>query len=72
MQIQVKFFASLRELTGITDQLLELESVCSVQQVWAQLVDEPVPANCLCSRNQQYAEWDETVENGDEVAFFHR
>ena len=66
----MKFFASLREQVGVTDQQIALDGPSTVQQVWDQVVGTPPPPNCLCSRNQQYAEWDEQVESGDEVAFF--
>ena len=70
MQINVKFFASLREQTGIDNRDLEITPDSSVTAVWQLLTDQAVPDNCLCSRNQKYAEWDELVEAGDEVAFF--
>ena len=70
MQINVKFFASLREQVGIESQDVEVGEKTTVSAVWQMMVNQPAPDNCLCSRNRQYAEWDDQVESGDEVAFF--
>ena len=70
MQISVKFFASLREQMGLDTTELELESAVTVAEVWQRVVTQLPPDNLLCSRNLKYAEWDESVEDGDEVAFF--
>lgn len=70
MHIKVRFFASLREQVGIADHTLELAAAQPVSAVWQQVTDQLPPDNLLCSRNQQYAHWDELVQDGDEVAFF--
>lgn len=70
MQIQVKFFASLREQTGLSEQQLALSGPVSMSEVWQRVTDIDPPANLLCARNLQYVEWDAQVEDGDEVAFF--
>lgn len=50
----------------------ELEAACpiTVSDVWREVATVNPPENLLCSRNLKYAEWDEQVEDGDEVAFF--
>ena len=70
MQIQVKFFASLREQTGLSEQLLALSGPTSMSDVWQQVTDIEPPANLLCARNLQYVDWEDMVEDGDEIAFF--
>jgi len=70
MQISVKFFASLREQMGLDGKELELESAITVAEVWQRVATELPPENLLCSRNLKFAEWDEAVQDGDEVAFF--
>ncbi|MGI9316887.1 MAG: MoaD/ThiS family protein [bacterium] len=70
MQINVKFFASLREELGSEGQTLESADPMTVARVWQLATNQPPPDNLLCSRNLKYADWDELVEEGDEVAFF--
>lgn len=70
IQITVRFFASLREQMGIESQSLRATSPLTVAGVWQKMTLDTPPDNLLCSRNLKYAEWDEQVEDGDEVAFF--
>jgi molybdopterin synthase sulfur carrier subunit len=70
MQIKVKFFASLREQTGIDSRQLDVPSPYTVSDVWRQMTEQSPPENLLCSRNLSYVEWDELLADGDEVAFF--
>lgn len=71
MAVQVKYFASLRDRLGRgEDQLIVDESV-TVADVWRQLwPDMSLPANTLVAVNREYADPDQSVRNGDEVAFF--
>jgi len=70
MQINVKFFASLREQMGTDGEIVESSSPLSIASVWQLVTDHAPPENLLCSRNLKYADWDESLEDGDEVAFF--
>ncbi len=70
MQINIKFFASLREELGSEGQTLESGDPLTIAKVWEMVTDCPPPDNLLCSRNLEYADWDELVQDGDEVAFF--
>ncbi len=70
MQIQVRFFASLREQVGSDGRALEMAAPLTVSEVWNAVTDMAPPANLLCARNREYVGWDETVADGDEVAFF--
>ena len=70
MQINVKFFASLREELGSDGQTVESTDPLTVAAVWQLVVDRAPPDNLLCARNLQYVDWDERLEDGDEVAFF--
>ena len=69
--IEVKFFASLRELTKKDSALVEPQTGLTLEQVWQLTVDKiPLPNNILCSINLEYATLDSLVNDHDEVAFF--
>ena len=71
MQIKVKFFASLSEQTGLTEIKLEAENASTVLDIWNQATaDRPMPANTLCAINMIYAHTDDSIHDGDEIAFF--
>ena len=72
MAITVRYFAALREDLGRSrDQLDTTGGDLTVEQVWASRWPErPRPANTLIAVNQAYARPDQTVQDGDEVAFF--
>ncbi|MEE9395411.1 MAG: molybdopterin converting factor subunit 1 [Methylococcales bacterium] len=70
MSIRVKFFASLREQVGQSEQEIMSKGVGTVSEVWAQLGEGELPADILCAINMDYAEHDSSVKDGDEVAFF--
>ncbi len=69
MTIHVKFFASLREKMGYAE--LTLSSAASAADVWAQSTDSATPPdNMLVAINLEYAQLDDAVHEGDEIAFF--
>ncbi len=70
MHITVKFFASLREQMGREGSEIDTEIPISMMEVWQHVSNDAPVENLLCSRNKQYAQWDETAEDGDEIAFF--
>ena len=71
MNIQVRFFASLRERLGISEAQISLPAEATVADVWRALVeDQTMPGNLLAAINQEYAQLNSRVEDGDEVAFF--
>ncbi len=71
MDIQIRFFASLRERLQLSDCSLPFEVPMTVEQVWSKVTnDEPLPANLLCAVNMEYVSLEQTVKAGDEVAFF--
>ncbi len=72
MHIHVLFFASLRERFGQAALKLELNSATNVGSLWQQLSDgnDRLPERVLCAVNQQYAEHEVLLNDGDEVAFF--
>lgn len=79
INIKVLYFARLKEALGIGEEALELpgeiDSVSQLKQFlaqrggpWQQLVCEE--GNYLVSINQEFAIGDQTIQSGDEVAFF--
>jgi len=70
MEIDVKFFASLRERMGRTSDKVTLEGEATVSDVWGQVSSEPMPGNILVAVNKEYTDLSQVLKNGDEVAFF--
>ena len=70
MSVYVKFFASIREKTGKSEEMLDASAIHTVADVWSQATDVPLPANTLAAINQEYVRLEATVHDGDEVAFF--
>lgn len=71
MSITVKFFASLRESLEKSEVSLDAADISTAKDVWqaASGNHELVP-NMLVAINMEYANLDEAVKDGDEVAFF--
>jgi molybdopterin synthase sulfur carrier subunit len=71
MQLNVKFFASLSEQTGITETTVNAGNNATVQDVWKLATgDQAMPVNTLCAINMTYARLDDSISDGDEIAFF--
>ncbi len=68
--ITVRYFASIREQLGRSQEHIEAAGIESVADVWARATGSPMPANTLVAVNQTYAAPQATVQAGDEVAFF--
>jgi len=71
MSIHVKYFASLREKIGRSQDEISLEQNLSVAEVWKQATGNmQQPDHLLVAVNQEYADFEKEVADGDEVAFF--
>lgn len=71
MSIRVKVFASLREQLGIDAVELSDEGLDTVADVWGKIAGEAAPTTeVLVAVNLEYANQDQVVNDGDEVAFF--
>jgi molybdopterin synthase sulfur carrier subunit len=68
--ISVKYFASLRERLGRSQDVVDAAGLSCVADVWSRVSSESLPANSLVAINQEYASVDSPVRAGDEVAFF--
>lgn len=75
MGIDVKFFASMRDLVGDDHELdaetVKANSIKSVDDIWNYCAaGKKRPANVLIAVNMDYVDADTLVKEGDEVAFF--
>ena len=71
MSIKVRYFASLKEAVGRSEDEVEFVGIATVIDVWKQANDDKaLPANILAAVNMEYVELDSLVNDGDEVAFF--
>ncbi|MFC1588879.1 MoaD/ThiS family protein [Pseudomonadota bacterium] len=70
MTIQIKFFASLRETLGMDSTSIEARPGITIREIWDQVTSKDYPTNTLCAINMDYAKLEDTVNDGDEVAFF--
>ena len=65
MKVRVRLFAGLRERAGWSEREVEASSV---GKLWAELGLGDEPAGLLYAVNQEYAERDQALREGDEVA----
>jgi len=71
MAIVVKFFASLREALDIAETRIESTQAITVADVWQQATNNAeMPPNTLIAINMEYVDKTQSVNDGDEVAFF--
>jgi molybdopterin synthase sulfur carrier subunit len=70
MSINVRYFASIRELLGRSEQEIDGDGIASAADVWERAAAVPWPANTLVAVNQEHARPTDPVRDGDEVAFF--
>lgn len=70
MSITVRFFASIRERLGRSEDRIDSREIATVAQVWEQATGIPCPPHTLAAVNQEYTRLDQPVQDGDEVAFF--
>lgn len=71
MSIKVRYFASLKESIGRSEDNLETAGLATVGDVWrCANPDKVLPDNILAAVNMDYVELDGAVKDGDEVAFF--
>ena len=70
MTITVRYFATIRERVGKSEETLDASAGTSVADVWRQATGQPLPERTLAAVNQEYAALDQPVRDGDEVAFF--
>ncbi|WP_174626088.1 MoaD/ThiS family protein [Candidatus Methylobacter favarea] len=71
MSIKVRYFASLKESLGRAEDDLEFSGPATVKEVWERAnAGKPLPDHILAAVNMDYAQLNNAVRDGDEVAFF--
>lgn len=71
MSIKVRYFASLKESVGRSEDDLTITGLLTVNEVWNLAnLGKPLPDNILAAVNMEYVKFDNIVNDGDEVAFF--
>ncbi|MEC4750142.1 molybdopterin converting factor subunit 1 [Methylomicrobium sp. Wu6] len=71
MSIKVRYFASLKERVGRSEERVTIAEPITAKALWRQCVPElSPPEQILVAINLDYADWDSLVKEGDEVAFF--
>lgn len=71
MSIKVRYFASLKDRVGRSEDILKASEAIPVRAIWHQAnPDKPMPDNTLAAVNMDYVDMNSLVKDGDEVAFF--
>jgi len=72
MQISVKYFASLREVIGEANTVIEIEEGTSVSSLWQTIMERKNIEfdNVMMAVNMEYVKSEHQLKTGDEVAFF--
>ncbi len=71
MSIKVRYFASLKEKLGRSEDNLAFVEVLTVRDLWGGAnPQQSLPDNILAAVNMEYVDLDSRVNDGDEVAFF--
>ena len=67
----MRYFASLKESVGRSEDDLTITGLLTVKEVWNFAnPGKSLPGNILAAVNMEYVEFDSLVKDGDEVAFF--
>jgi molybdopterin synthase sulfur carrier subunit len=71
MSIKVRYFASLKDQVGRSEDELKTKNALTVLDVWQQLNPQiNMPESVLAAVNMDYVAMNAKVNEGDEVAFF--
>lgn len=72
MQVSVKYFASLREVIGEANSVVDIEEGTSVDSLWQLIVERKNIEfdNVMMAVNMEYVKSEHQLKTGDEVAFF--
>ena len=71
MSIKIKYFASLKEALGKSEDEIIEAKVMSASEIWKFCNQGfELPDNVLVAINMEYSGLEDEVKNGDEVAFF--
>ncbi|MCX8173077.1 MAG: molybdopterin converting factor subunit 1 [Thermoplasmata archaeon] len=72
MKIRIKYFAGLRDITGRESETIDVKEKTRIadilKMVYSKYPDMRKTAEIIVARNRQYADENERVEDGDEIA----
>jgi sulfur-carrier protein len=74
MEIRIRYFASLREVTGKSEERLEVPEKASVEEARALLLEryprlQGIMERSLCAVNRSYVAPETQLHEGDELVF---
>ncbi|GHO67168.1 hypothetical protein KSC_060600 [Ktedonobacter sp. SOSP1-52] len=74
MKIRIRYFASLREVTGQSDELLDMADGTSIAEIKKNLVTryprlQDILERCLCALNRAYVPPETALHENDELVF---
>ena len=70
ISVQIRYFASLRELKGCDQELVELDAETTACDLGRRLNLSVDGKNCMVAVNKAMADPGQVITDGDEVAFF--
>ncbi len=72
MKVNVRYFASVRDRMGRSEETVSVEQTSlTVEDLWKQVSKgESLSSSTLIAVNMEYTDATQTLKNGDEVAFF--
>ena len=71
MNINVIYFASLREEIGRDQDFIQIDSPITTAEAWTQATGrDELPEKVLIAVNHEYVSVDTMLKEGDELAFF--
>jgi molybdopterin converting factor subunit 1 len=74
MVVRVLYFGRLKELSGTTEEAVELREGALIEDLFAACAAarpdlRKFRASLVAARNQEFATWDTRVHEGDEIGF---
>ncbi|GCE46942.1 molybdopterin synthase catalytic subunit/molybdopterin synthase sulfur carrier subunit [Thermosporothrix hazakensis] len=74
MKIRIRYFASLREVTGQNEETLTVPEGSTIANIRTLLLDHypplrPILERCLCAVNRAYVQPETELHEGDELVF---
>jgi molybdopterin converting factor subunit 1 len=74
VRVKVLFFGRLRELTGVTQEVVDVPAGSTLSDLFDQFAARfpqlaAFRASLVASRNQEFAAWDSRVSADDDIAF---
>jgi molybdopterin converting factor subunit 1 len=74
LRVKVLFFGPLRELTGITEEALEIPEGANLAELFDRYADRfpnlaAYRVSLVASQNEEFASWDTPLAEDDTIAF---